>query len=299
MAEQEAAVSENETDGIAEMQANVEQLKTTEDIVEEASEETLEEGEGEQYNATELKAMEKGWSPDKDNLPEGKEWIGAGEFLRNERLYSEIHKLKREVRARGREFEVLKEHHKKVADTEREKLLAQLKHQKKQALEDDDHEAVVEIDEQIMDVKAAANAPDEVEAQNVDNTAFLEWVENNQWYETDDGMRQTAEEIGAAYVTQTQGKASPQQLFKYVEDRIKQLYPQKFEPTKPAQAKRKAAPAVEAGGNNRVKQRAGAKKYTVKDLNEDQLKVMKTFEKSGVLKPQEYIDELVRIGELG
>lgn len=292
MAEAEANVE----DGIQEMQDNVNTLKSTEGIVDGVTTDEDEKVDEPEYTSTETKAMEKGWSPDKDNLPEGKEWIGAGEFLRNERLYNEIHKLKRETQATKRDFEVLKEHHKKVQVAERDKLLTQLKRQKKTALEEDDHDTVVEIDDQIADIKADANKPDEVEEQAVNNEIFNAWVEKNSWYETDADMRQTAEDIGAAHYARTGGKLPPAELYQYVEERIKKLYPDNF--STPKAAKRKS-PAVEAATPTRnAKAKARAPKYTAKDLNDEQRRVMRTFVKSGAMTEQQYIDELAAIGEL-
>jgi len=292
MAEAEA-VETIETDGIQEMQDNVNALKSTESIVDDVT--TDEEVEDVEYTDTEIKAMEKGWSPDKDNLPEGKEWIGAGEFVRNERLYNEIHKLKRETQATKRDFEVLKEHHKKVQVVERDKLLTQLKRQKKTALEEDDHDTVIEIDDQIADIKADANKPDEVEVATGDNAQFVDWVGDNQWYEENAEMRETADEIGAAYYSRTGGNAAPQDMYKYVEERIKKLYPTSFAPK---QVQRKA-PAVEAATPTRAaKAKARAPKHTAKDLNDVQRRVMRTFVKDNVMTEQEYIKELVAIGEL-
>ncbi len=288
-------MTEEVKEGIEEMQANVDALKGVETVVVEAAgEDTDEEHE---YTATETKAMEKGWNPDKESLGD-KEWISAGEFMRNDRLFVEIKKLKRENAATKREQQALIEHHKKVKVAERDKLLSQLKRQKKTAMEEDDHDMVIEIDEQILDVKASENEPDAIEAQENDNTAFLGWVEDNDWYESNQEMRKTADEIAAAYYSRTQGKGSPLDMFEYVEGRIKKLYADQFSP-KPA-AKRKVTPSVEGAGAGRAASGASkAPKYTVKDLNDEQRRVMNTFVKSGALTKQEYIDELVAIGDIG
>lgn len=291
------ATTENIETGIEEMKANVDALRTSEGVTDEVllgGDPDLGTGDEPEYTDTELRAMEKGWSPDKENLPEGKEWVDAGEFLRNEKFFAEINKLKRETRQTKQAFEALKEHHRKVQEVERSNLLEQLKRQKKAALEEADHDAVIEIDEQISEVKSAK--PEAVtEPAAGGNEAFETWVEHNQWYTNDADMRQTADELGAAYFMRSGNKASPDEIYEYVEKRIKTLYSDKF--AKPASRKR-ATPAVEGASTGRSQQRTTARKATAKDLSPDQRKVMKQFVKTGALTEQEYIDELIKIGEL-
>ena len=296
MAEQEAVVVD---EGIEEMQRNVEALKSIEGTIDANEDEQSVDDNDEvedDYSTSELKAMEMGWNPDKDNIPEGKEWISAGEFIRNDKFFSEIRKLKRDNQSTKRDFEVLKEHHKKVQTMERDKLLTQLKHQKKIALEEDDHDTVIEIDEQMMDIKSTP-AVDEIDVQAASNEVFLDWVESNSWYEQDEDMRQTADELGAAYSMRTGGKASQDDMFKYVEGRIKKLYPDNFS-AEQKPTRRRAAPTVEAATPASRKRASKAPKFTAKDLNSDQRTVMKRFVSQGVLTESEYINELVSIGEL-
>lgn len=282
-------------DSIKEMQDNVEAIKSGTAILDKVNVDEPDEGDVTEYSETELKAMEKGWSPDKEALPEGKEWIGAGEFLRNERLYNEIHKLKREINGTKTTLDVLKEHHKKVEEATRAKVIAQLKQQKKIALEEDDHDAVIEIDEQLLDAKTATYDTPET-TDYTSGQLFEEWLEVNTWYNKDEDMRQTADEIGAAYYQRSGGKASPKDMYDYVEKRIKKLYPNNFE-SKPAP--RKAAQAVESASAGRTGSTSRAPKFTVKDLNAEQAKVMRTFVSQGVMTEQAYIEELIKIGELG
>lgn len=287
-----------------EMRDNVDALHKAEAIVDDTSYEEDDIGEGEQediveYTATELKAIEKGWNPDKDNLPEGKEWISAGEFLRNEKFFAEIHKLKQAVNSSKKDFETLKEHHRKVQEVEREKLLSTLKHQKRVALEEDDHAAVVEIDEQILELKNAKPEVEEQKETEVDTSEiFQEWVSRNSWYKNDEEMRDMADELGAGFFQRNGGKVAPEVLYDHVEKRMKQIYPDRVG-VKP-QPKKKAAVAVEpASRGSRTTTTTAKTSFSTKDLNDMQRRTMRTLVKAGALTEKQYIDELVRIGELG
>lgn len=260
-------------------------------VVEQEVEEVVENNEPE-YTDTEMRAMEKGWNPDKESVPEGKEWIEAGEFLRNESFFTEIRKLKRELNSTKKSFDVLKEHHKKVAEVEREKVLTELKRQKKAALEDEDHAAVVEIDDKIQDVKS--QNVDVVEEQEIDNTLFNEWVDRNSWYETNNEMRTIADELGAGYVATRNGKFDPAKLYDHVEKQIKRMYPDEFGF---APKKSRSKPTVEGASASRGG-KSSKSKFTERDLNDEQRQVMKRLVSSGVLTKEAYIDELVAIGEL-
>jgi len=279
---------------VAEKMAQYEE--SVEDVVEKQDESTVEYQDEPEYSAIELKAMEKGWNPDKEAVPEGKEWIDAGEFLRNESFFTEIHKLKRELNSTKKSFEVLKEHHKKVAEVSKKEALEELKRLKKAALEDDDHDTVIEIDDKILDIKSQKDDP--VEMQEGDNNIFEEWVERNSWYDTDPEMRQFADEIGAGYVARNNTAGKPldlQKVYKHVEDKVKQMYKDKFVPI----PKKRVRPSVEGAASSRGSQGKSKSKFTERDLSDEQRTVMNRFVKTGALTKQEYIDELVKIGELG
>jgi hypothetical protein len=274
------------------MREAVEDLKKTEEILEEVHEE--EEEVAPEWTDTELKAMEKGWNPDKDAVPEGKEWIEADEFLRNESFFTEIRKLKRELNQTKKTFDELKEHHKKVAEAERAKVLDDLKRQKRLALEDDDHDAVIEIDDKILEVKT--QKPDDTMSQDDHNELFEAWVEKNSWYETNQEMREMADDLGNAYYMRTQGKATPTQIYEHVEKQIKRIFKDDFGVKTPT---RKSTPSVEGASASRGGKTKSKSKFTERDLSDDQRKVMNRFVKQGVLSKEEYIEQLIEIGELG
>lgn len=280
----------------------VEQLERVDDIVEEANDLDYDQEHDEpEYTATELKAMEKGWNPDKESIPEGKEWINADEFLRNEQFFNEIHKLKREINMTKRDYEELKKHHLKVAAVEQEKALRMLLQQKERALEDDDHKAVVDIDNKILDIKTKQAQPKQANTGS-NNEAFREsyseWIQENRWYENNAEMRTAADDIGAGYFARNKGNVSPDDLYEYVTKQVKRMYPDEFAVASKSTPRSKAT-TVESAGRGRGTPRKTGVKFTERDLNDEQRRVMNRFVKTGALTKDEYIKQLVDIGELG
>lgn len=248
-----------------------------------------------EYTEVELKAMEKGWNPDKESVPEGKEWIQAGEFLRNESFFTEIRKLKRDLNSTKKSFDVLKEHHKKVAEVAKEEALVELKRQKKVALEEDDHAAVVDIDDKIQDIKSEKADP--VDIQEGDNVIYEAWVDKNSWYETNEKLRRLADTLGTGYVAQNNvnGVIDPNKVYEYVEREIKQMHPEEFGGKKSTKTTK---PTVEGATASRGGKTGSKSKFTKRDLSDEQRSVMNRFVKTGALTEEAYINELVKIGEL-
>ena len=302
-------------EAVQEMHENIGKLKAGEEFETLNDEieggEVVEDGdelETPEYSDIQLTAIKRGWNPDPESVPEGKEWVDAGEFMRNEKFFNEIRKLKRENKQTKQALDDLKEHHKKVQEIEREKLLSQLKRQKKAAMEDADHDEVIKIDEQIAEVnkqtEAAKTEIDETvdnEAQAIYEEAFTEWLEVNSWYSTNEQMRTVADAMGRDYVTSHQGQnLSPDQIFGHVEKQIKAIFPQEFNGKKNKPTATRRAPAVEGAQGGARRQTSGKPKFTAKDLNDDQRRVMQRLIRvKAIDSEQQYIDELVKIGELG
>ena len=125
----------------------------------------------------EKEAMEHGWTPDG---VEGKRNLSAEEFMDRKPLYDDLKAQKRQIKRLQEGFEAMTQHSAGIAERERAKAIKELKEAKKAALENENYDAVVEIDEQIADTKAQDTAPKT-------NNIFVGWVEENEWYNQDSG----------------------------------------------------------------------------------------------------------------
>lgn len=227
-----------------------------------------------EYTEIEVEAMEHGWNPEG---VEGRRNLTAEEFMDRKPLYDELKSMRKTVKRVRDDFETLKEYHSKQEEKVRERVIAELKAQKATALENDDFEAVVEIDDRLAEAKAS-----KVETKT-SNVIFEEWVEDNSWYNQDAEMREYADTIGNGYAARNPGK-SLDDVYEYVSKTVKKTFPEKFE-----NPKRKQPDMVEGVSKSRGTKTA---KYSVKDLPEDDYKIMKTLLRTGVFdSEEEYLKE--------
>lgn len=236
----------------------------------------------------EVKAREQGWTSKEefeanpDN--KGKKWRDAEEFVDRGELFGKIDELSRKLKTTTKTLEQLNDHHKRVKEVEYKRALESLKAQKKEALEDGDADALIEIDDKIAEVKHAQRTEHKTQA---DLPEELEtWIGKNQWYETDKEMAEDADSIGIGYKAKHPEK-SPGDVLQYVEKQIKKLYPEKF--TNPNRPKA----GVESPSNR------GTSKSSSYQLTEDQERVIRNFERNGIMTRKEYIEQLKALDAKG
>lgn len=238
-----------------------------------------------QYSETELAAMDQGWKP-KDQLEEGKEFISADEFIRRGELFSKIDVLGKELKDTKKALKMLTEHHSQVRDTEFNRALTYLKQQKKDALIEGDADKVVELDDQIAEVKAKRQVEQQQQRQESaqPDPRFLQWVDKNAWYVQDNELRAFADEVGVSHSKLNPGK-DPEDVLKYVAERVRKAFPEKF--TNPNRAR---TSPVEGRTQSKP-----ASKSDDFELTDDEKRVMHTFVRQGVMTAEEYKAELKRV----
>ena len=251
-----------------------------EEVVEEAEGEEV--GEEVEYSPIEEEAIKHGWRPDG---VEGKRNLSADEFLDRQKLYDEIKHLKMNSKEMQKAFEALSTHHKRVAEAERAKIISELKLQKRLALEADDYDKVMELDDRLVE---ANKEPEDVLPEIVvstNNEAFDEWVVDNRWYMNDRDMRDWADILGDRYFKENPGTPLSE-VYAKVTKEIKTKFPEKF-----GEKRKPSASAVDSGSRRTSKAGAGSKKYSAKDLPEDAFQMMKTIVRSGAVTEEQYLKE--------
>ena len=157
---------------------------------------------------------------------------------------------------------------------------------RKEAVEDGDSEAVSAIDTQIKEIN---DIPEELPVEQITSTPaeFEEWVEENEWYKTDNEMRGYADEIGKEYADK---KLPLKKVYEMVTKKVKEVFPENFE------QKKKTPPAASVEGASQAGRKSTVKsKYTYNDLSRGQRDVCDHLVKMGLKTEQEYIDELTEI----
>lgn len=239
-----------------------------------------------ELTAVEQKALEMGWRPKSEFEGDEDDFIDAQEFVRRKPLFEKIDHVGKELRETRKALKALQEHHQKVKEAEYQNALKQLRAEKKQALEEGDADRLIEIDEQIAEAKAADVAVRTQIQQEASkpHPNFVAWVQKNQWYQSDVELRSVADQIGTAYAAKNP-ETNPDDVLKYVEQRIKKLYPENFR-----NPNRERPSAVEG----RTQTQAHEKKDGISDypLTDEERKVMNTFIRQGIMTKEEYIKDL-------
>lgn len=235
-----------------------------------------------QRNELEIRASEQGWVPEDEWAGDPNDWRPAKEFLDRGELFKKIDEQKRELRQLKQTMDEFGKHHARVRESEFQRAVESLKAQKKDALEQGDAAAVIEIDEKIAETRETAReakalrpAPQQVGP----NPDFVQWQQRNTWYGTDRAMKAVADEVARDLVSR--GEAEPTRILKEVDREIRKAFPAKFE--NPA---RQRADAVE-GTSKPVR--------TPKDdfhITDDERRIMTRVVATGVITREKYIEEL-------
>lgn len=242
-------------------------------------------GENQEQNApevspVELQAREQGWVPKDDFKGEEHKWVDAGEFLRRGELFSKIESQNKELKAIRETLLQFKDHHSKVQETAYKKAIADLKAKKKEALLEGDADLVIEVDEQLDEVKDQQRriaAQPAVQEPQGEHPTFVNWKQKNSWYENNKPMRGWADVRGLELAQE--GK-SPDEVLRIVEREVRTEFAHKFE-----NPNRSKAGAVEAAPQR------GSRNDSF-ELTSDQRTMMNKFVKQGLMTEKEYIDEL-------
>ncbi len=259
---------------------------------EQAAEEAVEEVPAEP--TAEDRAMENGWRPKEEWQGDPDDWVDAKQFnFRGElmeRIKSQnkqLHKATSEIQALKTNYQQFQEHTKQLAEVELKKQLQQLKDVKKQALEENDYDTVVEVDEKVADLKAAQKEapPSPPESPQLD-PEIAAWIEANPWYNDDPVKRGAADAVFDKTKAEYPDK-NMSELLKEVGNTIEARFGQ------PKRSNNNPITASSTGG------KPAKRGPTHHDLSDEQRKVGKTFVDSGAIKNlTEYAKQLAEIGGL-
>ncbi len=270
-----------------------EEVKKEEEVVQE-------EVKAVELSEAEQQAYKEGWRPETEFDGDKSRWIPADEFMRRKPLFEKIESLKSDSYQTRKELQEVKktlttlaDHHKKVRETEYDRALADLKTQRRVALEERDGSAIDVIEEKIDGLKQEKQEFDqqikqEVKAQVAPTPEYVDWVKENSWYHTDREMHDFADGVGASYL-QGHPTANPNDVFSYVTKQAKRAFPEKFGTESRSRPSRVDSGTVSEG-------RASPKTDDLK-LSPDEEEVARRFEKSGIMTRKEYAAELKKVSK--
>lgn len=214
---------------------------------------------------------------------------------RNDSLKGQIHNLQSSVDA-------LKDHNEMVYHADlnaKQAEIETLRKEKRAAVELADVDKVDEIDSKITNIQKDLSQPLPAQAPSV-NPAFDSWIENNQWYLTDNDMAQYADTVAQQYVG-----APPERIYSLVRSRVAEIFPEKFETQKSEQAPTtladvkqvpaKPKPVGPASPVEAAKTTGQNQAFSKTDLSQDQLTIMRQFTSAGIMTEDQYIKDIAKL----
>lgn len=268
-----------------------------EDKDKEVEEEKEPEKEPEIEDPIEALARKIGWNPNHDG--EGREKLSAEEFIlksreiqdtsskQNKRLNRELMELKNGFGEYRQHLDTLYQAQLSQRDAE----ISKLRRERRAANEDGDDQAVRDIDDQI---DRMSKLPDKLppSQQGVLRPEFVQWLDDNDWYDEDNELRAYADMLGDQPEYRALGQKDYMAMLKQVGSTVKKMFPQKFGEINTPQPRIPAASVEGATPRSQSKK----SKYSYNDLSHDQKKNCDLFVKQGIYKSaDEYIAELQKI----
>lgn len=190
-----------------------------------------------EFSPDEQRALDNGWVPKEEWDGNPDDWVPAKVFNMRGEFFSRIARDKREIQELKESMNALVEHNKKLYQAGYEEGLRRLKAEKRQALEEGDTEAVLEIDDKIDDLQKTH----ETEKRNFEaavqkrapqlDPAVVQWIADNPWYEEDPVLRSVADAI-ATDIFQAAQRVGKQvavaDITREVGKQVRERFPDKF-----------------------------------------------------------------------
>ncbi len=246
----------------------------------------------------EVAAKAQGWKPKEEFTGDPTLWVDAKEFIGRAPLFDKIKGQSKELKEIKRTVDAMAKHFTANVNHAVSAKIAELRAQKKEAIEGGDVAKVEAIDKQIDDAKATkADIPTAPEVA----PEVMEWVKANPWYTKDAELHDFALAYNDSYLKRHQGDIEGS--LKATAIATKRAFPDKF----PEDIKKPPGSPVGTveGGTAPVR---GSTKYTVSRLTADQKLAHDQYIKAGTfdavakaakMTPTEYyVKELENINEL-
>jgi hypothetical protein len=232
-------------------------------------------------------AKGKGWKPKTEFS--GESWVDAEEFVKREPLFERIKQQSSDLKEMKKIIGTMADHYKKTQEVAVQKAIADLKTQKKEAIEVGDVAKVEQIDKEIEEhkqIKVDAPTTPEIKPE------IKEWVEKNKWFDKNPKMQKFAISFNKTYASDNP-EATLSETLKETEEAVKARFPEEFKTT----SHREMVSSVESPSGGDV----GSKKkgYGRDRLISDEQRI--TYDqvvKHKIMPPEEYVKGLEQIGEL-
>jgi hypothetical protein len=237
-----------------------------------------------EYTEIEQEAIKHGWRPETEfEARPGKQWKTAEKFMADKPLYDKIDEQHKTIKKLERATDMLRSHYEKVEKAAYDRAVAELKAERKQALEEGDLVRAEDLRDQIEEKKAEAPKAEPKTADPQTNQELVSWKQRNDWYEKDEDMTAFADGLGNKLLAQG---VNPTEILETVEKKVKGAFPQKFR-----NPNRDSAPRVEGGSSKK-----GKSGEALDWLSSEETAFMERFLKSGApITREEYLRDLKKV----
>ena len=247
----------------------------------------------------EQKALHEGWKPKDQWEGDPDEWRDARSYLDRGELLKKISAANKEQKELRKAMSAMKEHNLKLAEARAKEEMLALRQEKIAALENQDAARVVELDDAIIakkddiaELSAKAKSQELEQAEGVAHPEFQAWIEDNEWYATNAGMRGYADAVGTEYA-RANPSIPPSKVLKYVADKVKE----EFKIGKPV-VKEQSRPSAVLDSNVRTGStttKKGASSALINSMSEQERQVMNTLVKGGHITEEKYLEDYRKI----
>jgi len=251
-------------------------------------------------------ATEMGWKPKENYQGDDADYVDAATYIRrskdiNDSMRQHLKENKRKMTSMEKGLEDLKAHNERVFKTQltkQKREIEGLRKQRAEAIEEGDVSKVDKLEEEMSDLfnstlATAKPQPDKDDQPDPEQyKTFVGWHQQNSWYGVKGVAKGNTELTDYANhladLPEYGGMSYENKLAK-VTSRVREMFPEQFKASRP----KTAINPVEGPRMPRPKV-----KHTARDLTDDQRAIMRNFAKRGLMTEQEYINDLVKIGEL-
>jgi len=202
-------------------------------------------------------AKEKGWRTKEEYDGDPEAWIQAEEFVKRQPLFDKIKVQSKKLKELEKTVEALSKHYKITIDQAKDKAIAELKAERREAIELGEADKVDQIDVKINQVQQMSAPATNQAGLAPEIEQFI--ADQKEWFNKDEDMTDFAVAYNESYL-----KKHPGDLDKSLEETlkaVKRAYPDKF-----VNQRRATPPAVEGAGISEK----GSAKYSFNRLSAEQ-----------------------------
>lgn len=246
-----------------------------------------------EYTDDEVNAMKHGWKPKEEYDGPPDNWRSAREFNERGELYERINSQSKQIDTLKRSVDQMAVHERKRYDTLLDQEIQRLNNEKVEAYRNEEFERIPDIDNKINEKRQEQQQAQQVDTTNQmpqeDISAYQAWTANNSsWYGPDIELTVEADNYFDQFTRSFPGRSLKEGL-EFVDKKMRSKV---TKPNKDIVLDTETTDRASSSG------RGKSKKPTVANLSPEQKEIMNGYVRSKIMTEQEYIDELVAIGEL-